>query len=256
MADPGSFEQFFHEHAALSEELYERGQRQAARLLAAVGIDALAAIWEHDFSINEPASDLRLVKFMQTFLPADARTRKIAVVLFAEDLHQFGPVRLHALAQRLLADRNADPTVMKGFDFREMPHAHKDKDWADLVLEEPSLAPETAVEGIATRYTYPAMVYRLVRCASAHLLSSGHRVNDFSSPKGDDEVSYWGPMIVSGQRRPISIKFGIRLLTGWLRDGATSYVGQCARAGKRPADGLDANAESVAILAAKWKKIT
>lgn len=69
MAEPGSFEQFFHNQAALAEELYQRGQRQPARLLAAVGIDALAAIWEHDFLLNEPASDLRLVKFMQTVSP-------------------------------------------------------------------------------------------------------------------------------------------------------------------------------------------
>jgi len=106
MAEPESFEQFFHKHAALAEELYQRNERQAARLLAAVGLDALAAIWAHDFSVKEGESALRLVKFMQTFLHADTRTRKIAVVLFAEDLHRFGPQRLQRLAQRLLAERN------------------------------------------------------------------------------------------------------------------------------------------------------
>jgi hypothetical protein len=255
MAEPGSFEQFFHGHAALAEELYQRGERQAARLLAAVGVDALAAIWKHDFALNEPASDLRLVNFMQTFLPADTRTRTIAVVLFAEDLRKHGPVRLHALAQRLLDERNADQSTTKGLEFREMPHAHKDTDWTGLVLEEPSLTTETAVQEMARRYTYPGMVYRLVRCASAHALSSGYRVNDFSGPEGDDEICYWGPMIVAGKRRPISIKFGIHVLTRWLRGAASSYITHCARAGKRPADDFDANAESVANLAAKWGKL-
>lgn len=178
------------------------------------------------------------------------------MVFFAEDLHQYGPARLRVLAQRLLATRNADQSTMKGFEFREMPHAHKDKDWPELVLEEPSLAAEAAVEEMATRYTYPGMVYRLVRCASAHSFSSGYRVNDFSPPQGDDEICYWGPMITAGQRRPISIKFGICALTGWLRDAASSYVGHCRRAGKQPADNLDANAESTALLAKKWGKLT
>ena len=256
MAEPGSFEQFFHDHATLAEELYQRGKRQAARLLTAVGIDALAAIWEHDFSVNEPASDLRLVRFMQTFLPNDPRTRKIAVVLFAEDLRQYGPARLHLLAQRLLTERHANVSAMKGLEFREMPHAHKDKDWPELIAEEPSLAGEVALETMAARYTYPGMVYRLVRCASAHALSGGHRVNDFSPPSGDAEISYWGQMFVRGKRRPTSIKFGIRALTGWLRDLASSYASHCASVGKRPADGLDANAESVAMLAKKWSTLS
>jgi hypothetical protein len=63
-------------------------------------------------------------------------------------------------------------------------------------------------------------------------------------------------MIVTGKRRPISIKFGIHALTGWLRDAASAYAAHCTKTGKRPADGFDANAESMAILIGKWKKIT
>lgn len=111
-------------------------------------------------------------------------TRTIAVVLFAEDLRRYGPSRLNPLAQRLLVERNADQPTMTGLEFREMPHAHKDKDWSALVVEERSLGREPAIAKMAEHYTYPGMVYRLVRCASAHALSSGYRVNDFSGPDG------------------------------------------------------------------------
>lgn len=254
MPEPGSFERYFHDQAELAEELYRRGHRTAAKLLAAVTLDSLAQIWEHDYGPKHfGGSDLRLAAFIATFAE-EPQASHIAVVLFAEDLARLGPPRLAPIAKRLLAGRAAAQPPLLTMEFGEMPYAHRDADWRALIAEEPELDKPT-IEKVARHYMYPALVYRLIRCGLAHSFTTGSRTTDFSSPAGDDEISYFGRMKIGGKLRPISIKFGILTLTRWLRTSATLYAEQCERNGKRPADNFDASNESLAKLDRKWKDV-
>jgi hypothetical protein len=252
MPTPAEFESYFHKRADLAEELYasSTGNRTAAKLMAVVALDALGAIWKHDYAATTSTTTFLLAEFVQTFVP-DKRSDWIAVVFLAEDLIRMGPPRLAPVAKKLLQERDADPCPPN-----EFPHSHKDKNWADLVVEEPSFANEAALEKLAKRYTYPALLYSLLRCSVAHSFTTGSRVSDYSPMEGDDDISYSAPELFAGQRKPICIKFGIRTITGWLRAAATNYAAKCAADGKQPAEGYDANKQSFQKLEELWKKAT
>jgi hypothetical protein len=255
MPTPGQFEAYFHKTADKAEELFSSGFRTEAYLMTTVAIDALAAIWRHDFGMPEASGTKNFASFVREFV-ADPAAERICVVFFAEDLLAFGPARLHPVAQRLLeqraASRNRVPGVVEG----EAPHAHKDVTWTDLVVEEPSLANENALEELAEDYTRSALAYRLYRCGPAHALSRGSRTSGFSSGDGDDEISYFPRYLSGNVTLPISLKIGIKTFTQWLRTAATRYAAACAKAGKRPADNFDASASSLALLHKKWRKVT
>lgn len=253
MTEPGSFQRYFHERADLAERLYSEGLRTDALLIATVALDSLAAIWEHDFVLRfGNGSDLRLAAYVQKF-SGDERAEKIAVVFLAEDVLQHGPPRLHEVARRLLDRRDVDESPVRPMEFRGTPRAYLDVDWAGLITEEPALAAESNLEKLVARYTYPALLYRLHRCAVAHTMSTGSRTSDFSSGNPDDEISYFPRWVSTGRVHPISLKIGLRAITNWVRASVTSYVAECDRLGKRPADDFEPNAKSLAKLQRKWK---
>ncbi len=69
---------------------------------------------------------------------------------------------------------------------------------------------------------------------------------------GDDEIAYFARSRIGTKLVPISIKFGIRTLTRWLRSAATTYAARCATDSKLPADNFDASQDSLARLDRKW----
>lgn len=249
------FEAYFHKTADVAEDLFKSGFQTEAFLMTTVAIDALAAIWRHDFGLSDESGPLDFAAFVREFV-ADPAGELICVVFLAEDMITHGPVRLHAIAQGLLegraASRGQKPTEM---EFRESPHAHRDVTWSDLIAEEPSLASEKELEMLARHYTRSALAYRLYRCGPAHGFARGSRTSGFSEPAGDDEISYFPSYVVGGVVKPISLKIGIRAFTQWLRTAATNYAAACGAAGKKPADGFDASATSLANLRGKWKDV-
>lgn len=257
MPDPGTFERYFHDRAELAEQLYREGWRHEAVLIASVALDALANICEHDKKTADVSQLDRFRGFVERYT-GDSDARKIAVVFLAEDMLRFGPPRLDDVARRLLSKRNVDAgePIARPIEFATSPFAHLDAEWSALILEEPTLSGEGQIEQLAVgRYTYAALVYSLTRCAVAHALSRGSRTSDFSSGEPDDEISYFPPYEVGGRTRPISLKVGLRKMTQWLRAAATNYSAECAKLGTKPADGFDPNAESLARLQEKWKKM-
>ncbi len=258
MPDPETFERYFHERADLAEHLYRDGWRHEAVLIATVALDALANIREHDHKLKRINGAERLSQFVQRYA-GDPDTRKIAVVFLAEDILAIGPARLHEVARRLLLARDVNPAqeATSSFEFQASPFAHLDCEWDELVNKEPALAPENDIEKLAReRYTYPALLYSLTRCAVVHSLTRGTRTSDFSRDEPDDEISYLPPYEDAGRMRPISQKVGLRRITTWLRTATTNYAAECEHHGIRPADGFDANAKSLDQLYGAWKKVT
>jgi hypothetical protein len=251
------FESFFHRRADLAERLHAEDARTEAYLIASVALDALATI--ADAAGHVPANQrpaLRLAEFVAQHADP-VLARRLAVVFLAQDMIANGPVRLHPIATRLLTVRAAakgpKPTEL---EMRECPHAHRDTDWAGLVTEEPALASEARLEAIAAEYSYPALVYRLYRCGPAHALSRGSRTSGFSQAAPDDEISYFPEWISNGVVRPIGLKVGLLVITGWVRKCASSYALHCTALGaSEPARGFDPSAESLERLARVWKSI-
>ncbi len=252
------FESFFHRRADLAERLHADDARTEAYLIASVALDALATIAEaagHVPANQRPA--LRLAEFVAQHADP-VLARRLAVVFVAQDMIACGPARLHPIATRLLTARAA----LKGpkpteWEMRESPHAHRDADWAGLVKEEPALASETKLEAVAAEYSYPALVYRLYRCGPAHALSRGSRTSGFSRAAPDDEISYFPEWVSDGVVRPIGLKVGLLVITGWVRKCASSYAAHCRTlGGVEPAKGFDPSAESLDRLAKVWKSVT
>ena len=249
---PAEFEAYFHKRASFAEDLYRQGWRNEAHLVATVALDSLANIWRHTL---EPlpanaakSSALRQLEFVQKFT-GDPDVNRIVVIFLAEDIIARRVTRLIPLAERLLRARVASyrerPTVM---EMRESPAAHLDKDWQELVHEEPDLARETALEKTARHYTYPAMLWRLYRCSLAHSLSKGDRTSDFSGSEPDDEVSYFPAWTDGARQRPISLKLGLKATTNWIRAGVTGYAKECTQQGVDPVGTFNPTAVSLAEL--------
>jgi hypothetical protein len=255
MPDHGSFEQHFRQRADLVEDLYTKGWRNEAHLIASVGLDSLSAVWAHDFpdQAKGMSDAVRFRSFVQRFAD-DPKTRRVAVVLFAQDLQRHASVLLREAAGRMLDTRAATLSRARPMEFYEWPHQHKDCSWEALLQEEPNLRAYPALACLAERYTYPALVYSLFRCGVAHTLLKGSRTHDFSSSDPDDEISYAPPMAFSGRTRPLSIKFGLKVITGWLRTSATSYAQHCRDLGVRPADDFDPSLKSLDQLENAWLK--
>lgn len=256
MADPGSFERHFHDRADLAERLYGEGFRNEAHLIATVALDSLGRVWAHDLPNEAPkgADAERFRVFVKKYAD-DHQVHRIAVVLFAQDLLEYGPVAFQESARRMLNRRNALMDPAEHMQWREWPYQHKDCDWEALLEEESSLEREPRLEGTAERYTYPALVYSLFRCGVAHTLLKGSRTHDFSGKAADDEISYTPPMTFRGRTSPIGIKFGLRVITGWVRSCASSYTKKCAERGIRPADEFDASDRAQETLRKAWKKL-
>lgn len=258
MPEPRTFETYFHDRANLAESLYRDGWRHEAVLIASVALDALANIWEHDKNLNHVNSAVRLANFVQSYT-GDADAMKIAVVFLAQDMLAHGPPRLHAIAKRLLAKRNVD---LSGQRPRPMtsgtsPYVHLDADWLGVTVEEPALANEPAMERLATeRYTYPALLYTLTRCAVAHSLSRGTRTSDFSGKEPDEEISYFPPHVGGNATRPISLKIGLKRITNWVRTTATGYARECEQLGAEPANAFDPSGHSLCRLYGAWRTVT
>jgi len=248
-----AFEKYFCDRAELAETLYRGGWRNEAFLLATVALDALAAIWQHDLSTSNDSSALRMAAFVQKF-SSDPKAHTIAAVFLGEDLLTHGPPRLASLADALLAARGVGRERVQDFGYRAGPLAHKDTDWAELVAQHPSIA-EPELEKLAAHYTYPALLYRLHRCAVAHSLSSGTRTSCFSESEPDDEISYFPEFIVRGKVRPISLKIGLATVTRWVRACVSAYVAECIQADREPAQGYDPNAESLENLRRLFRKL-
>jgi hypothetical protein len=255
MPAAGPFEAHFHKTADVAEDLFKNGFQTEAFLMTTVAIDALAAIWRQDFGVSDEGGPLNFAAFVREFV-ADPAAELICIVFSAEDMLTHGLARLHAIAQDLLEGRAASRGPKPaGFEFRESPHAHRDVTWNDLVKEVPLLAHEKGLEKLARHYTRSALAYRLYRCGPAHGFARGSRTSGFSDPVGDDEISYFPSYVAGGVVKPISLKIGIRAFTQWLRTAATNYAGVCSATGKRPADGFDASATSLAKLRGKWKGV-
>lgn len=251
---PEEFESYFVQRAELADELFKRGFRTDAFLIATVAIDSIGAIWQHDFAQPFESGPLNFAAFLSAF-GGDPETNKICVVFLAEDMIAFGSSRLHAVARRMLQKRAADPTVkVEENEFRECPHAHEDATWTDLIKEEPALANEAELEKIARQYTRAALTYRLYRCGPGHAYSRGSRTSGFADPRDDDEISYFPAHVVRGALQPISLHIGLHTVTRWLRASASNCASQYRTAGKVIAASLDASSESLDNLKAKWFK--
>lgn len=256
MPTPEEFEQHFLQRADLAEQLYRDGWRNEAHLVASVALDSLGRVWAHDLPKEAPRSGdaVRFRAFVQKYA-RDPKTSNVAVVLFAQDLYQYGSSDFRDLATRMLDQRNAITGPDKGMEFREWPHQHKDCTWGALLLEEPDLAKDPKLKKQAERYTYPALVYSLFRCGVAHTLLRGSRTHDFSGVEPDGEISYSPPMLLGGRTRPIGIKFGLRVTTGWIRACASNYRATCDERGILPANKFDPSDKSLAILKKSWVKM-
>jgi hypothetical protein len=245
------FAEYFCKRGDLAEELYSAGFRTEAYLIATTAINALAAIRKHDDKRPANGAALQFAEFLDDFA-GDARTKRLAVVFLAEDAIRSGPPRLHQVAYRLLEDRAAIRGSNVEFEFRESPHAHRDIAWSDLVAEVPEFGREARLQAIARHYSYGALLYRLYRCGPAHALSRPDRATVFSQNEPDAEISYFPEYLAGGRVRPISLKIGLLAVTGWLRAVATAYAEHCHTAGRRPADGFEPGAETLASLAHVW----
>lgn len=258
MSAPASFAKHFHDRADLAEQLYRDQFRNEAHLVANVALDALSLVWTHDFPQEAPSAGgdaVRFRRFVQRFAD-DPQKNNVAVVLFAQDLIEFGPNELRSAGNKLLEERQAGTDPAKHMEFREWPHQHKDCDWTSLANEEPALRGRPELAEIAERYTYPALVYSFFRCGVAHTLLKGSRTHDFSGTEPDDEISYAPPMIVSGKTRPIGIKFGLKVVTGWLRSSVTNYVEHAEAKGVRLADDLDPSKRAQENLERAWRNLS
>lgn len=252
MATDQQFANHFYQRADLAERLYTERFRTEAYLLATVAIGALSAIRKHDDGLAHQPAALEFAQFLDDF-GGDPRTSHVAVVFLAEDAVRGGPARLHEVAYRLLEDRSAiRGTKPTSFEFRESPHAHRDCTWEALATEVPAFASEPKLRDVAKHYTYGALLYRLYRCGPAHALSRPYRATVFSQDEPDDEISYFPEFLAGGRVRPISLKIGLLAATNWLRASATAYAAHCAARDRRPADGFEPGAESLASLARVW----
>lgn len=246
-------EGFFHVKADRIDEISRRRWDDEAAILSTTALDALAALWLHDFpearAILErelgggvpPA--IRMSRFMKSFAPDEEECEKVAVVCFAEDLQRHVPGLRH-LAAELLAERV--PHRPDGrLAFGELPRAHLDKPQDDLLVECPALL-DNGVAGVIEEYTYPALLYRFFRCPMVHMGARSARTHGFAEGR---EVMY---MRLPGRDRT-SISFGPQLLTGWIRSASSGYVQACVEAGRRPANNVDAGAEHEERLERRWR---
>jgi hypothetical protein len=256
MPTPDQFAKYFHDRADLAESLHRNGWRNEGQLVAAVALDSLASIWEHSRERKKTSrASLRLHEFVRTFTQ-DPKADKIAVVFMAEDMLAHGPQRLHAVANRLLDARVPSRSEKAGpMEFRQSPATYLDKPWDVLVAEEPSLASETRLQELSSDYTYPATLYRLYRCGLAHSFAKGDRTSGFSGNEPDDDISYFPEWTDGARRRPIGLKFGLKVVTTWVREAATRYAAACSSSDVDPVAGFDPSSQSLGLLQEYWKHV-
>lgn len=262
MAKAEEFESYFHERAALAEQLFRDSWREEAYLVATVALDALAQIWVHDSqrgglrpplaapTTGRPSSALRMNALLDVFAPADEHAGKVAVVLFAEDMRRLR-LDLAAVAQRLLDRRVETEGPPTAVTFRASPLVHLDCTVADLAQEEPEL--ERRLLDVAQHYRYPAFAYRFLRSSAVHAGLRGARVNRFADKQPDDVVDYFPAWVgPRGDVRPISLGIGLGVLSRWVRTVVSAYVRAC----HDPADGFDPSSDAQAMLDRTWPKRT
>lgn len=246
-------EGFFHAKADRIDELSRLRWDDEVAILGTTTLDALAALWFHDFPETKARLEselggtvspaIRMSRLMQEFASNDELAKKVAVVCFAEDLERHVP-RLSHLAAELLAKRVPDRPDGR-LAFGELPRAHLDTAQDDLLIECPALR-DSGVLGVIEEYTYPALLYRFFRCPMVHMGARAPRTHGFAE---GCEVMY---MRLDGRDRT-SISFGPQLVTDWIRSAASGYVQACVEAGRRPANNVDAGAEHEERLERRWR---
>lgn len=244
-----AFERYFHARAELADELVAAGYGIEGCGLATAGLDALGAIWFHDFPAAERElgrasggavpSGTRMARLMQRFAPGEHLASRVAVVCFAEDWQRYAPATASP-AEALLERRLG---TMRG----ELPHAHEDKSIDDLLSECPAINTQPQVRALLDEYLYPAILYRFYRCPMLHVLGRARRTHGFTV---GEEVMYM-PLHAGFT----SISFGPRLITRWLRAATSGYVRACAQAGLRPATDIDPGADGEDRLRARWERL-
>jgi hypothetical protein len=245
-----AFERYFLARAELAEDLWSKEWRLEASILITTSLDALGAIWMHDFPSDrkalekevggKPPSSIVMTRLLRRFAPSDPDALKVAVVCFAEDWTRHVPASA-VDADALLTDRLGR---FKG----ELPHSHRDVTRDALLLEAPAIATNTKLAALVEEYEYPALLYRFYRCPVVHMGSSARRTHGFTR---GTEVMYM-PL----HKGFTSISFGPHLMTRWLRSAVTGYVDACDAANVKPAADLDPGQREEETLANRWAKVS
>lgn len=244
-----AFERHFHRRADLADELVGRGLTVDGIGLAAGALDALGAIWFHDFPATvaelsrelggNPPPSIRLARMMARFAPTEPSAQLVAVVSFAEDWKRYAS-ETAGPAEKLLARRIGEHP-------NELPRSYLDKPLGELIDECPEIGASKPLRSLAAEYTYAAMLYRFYRCPILHLTAPAHRTHGFTV---DDEVMYM-------RLRPgfTSISFGPALVTRWLGVAATGYTRGCAAASVHPPKDMDPAGDAEELLKSRWERV-
>jgi len=241
------FTRYFHERAAVADDLAAHDRSVDANIIATTALDALGEVWLHDFPLERATMEkevggvvppaIRMARLVKRFSVGAPHVGKVAVVLFAVDW------------KRLVPADAADADALLGRRWHrkhgELPYSHLDVPRDDLVHESPALA-APAFARVIEEYEYPALVYRFLRSPFVHFGTSSKRTHGFAR---GDEVFYM--QLAKG----MTIDFRVGLVTGWLRAAATAYVAHCNREGVRPATGIEPAQQAEDALESRWKKV-
>ncbi|MCY7277539.1 MAG: hypothetical protein LH702_28335, partial [Phormidesmis sp. CAN_BIN44] len=86
-------------------------------------------------------------------------------------------------------------------------------------------------------------------CPLVHSATSSRRTHGFT--RGEEIMYYWS-YYEDGR---ITISFGPKLVTRWLRDVVSGYVQSCQKEGIVPADALDAGTIQEKYFLKRWKRL-
>jgi hypothetical protein len=237
--------------------LASSGFVEDSRILSVTSLDALAEIWLHDFPIKKiqlerqlggkfPAS-IRFTRFLKEFIVNDPTVEKVAVACFAEDW-KYHLSQDISLAERLLSKRfgNNSNEFLRA---REMPKSYLDVSRSELLLECPQITTRSDLFNLLEEYEYGALLYSFYRCPLIHLSTQSNRIHGFARER---EISYKYSSDGNGR---ITIGFGPKLITDWLRNSVSKYVQACHQEDIIPAHGIDGGASQEERLKKRWNRI-
>jgi hypothetical protein len=247
-SDP--FEHYFYKRAQLADEMASVGHVTDSHTLAIASLDALAAIWLHDFpDIRKnleielggkvPAS-IRLTRFLKHFIVDDPRVSMVAVVCFAEDWKYYRPQDSH-LAEKLLITRISNNP-------NQPPKSYLNVSRIELAQECPELNSRPDLAALAEEYEYGSLMYSLYRCPLVHFATNSRRTHGFAS---GEEVMYYWSFDVDDR---FTIGFGPNLATLWLRKVASNYIHTCNQEGIIPAHNINAGTIQEDRLKKRWSR--
>ncbi|OLP17150.1 hypothetical protein BST81_17520 [Leptolyngbya sp. 'hensonii'] len=251
------FEHYFYKRAQLADDMADSGSTVDAYTLATASLDALAEIWFNDFPNvkrqleselgGSVPSSIRLARLLKSFVPNDLRVSKVAVVCFAEDWKYYCPKDAH-IADQLLSKRLSD-NPNEFLRSHELPKSYLDVSRDELAQECPDLLTRPNLFDFLEEYEYGSLLYTFYRCPLVHLATGSRRTHGFT--RGEEIMYYWS----SSDDERITISFGPKLVTRWLRNVVSGYVQSCQEKGIVPADKLDAGTSQEKRFSKRWEWI-